>query len=643
MSRSEQNNSDVTDKVLELAEAFPQVNEQMWRAAVDHVLLRSRKELSAKERDALFERSMTAKTYDGIVIKALYTECDIPPITLGEPGFPPFTRGSTVSGGLPFGWDVRQRVELEGDGSETEATILNELENGTTSIWLGVAGKPDTAALNRALRGVQLNLAPVIVDAGRYCPDVAREFINLWTARGLAAESLHGSFGADPLGVSASEGTSPPVQTHEETVELARLCTQHYPNFRAIVVDAIRYHEAGASDAEEIACATATGVQYLRWLTDAGLELDAALSQLEFRFAATADQFMTMAKLRAARRVWNRIGEVAGASLDARGQRQHAVTSRVMITRYDPWVNLLRTTVACMAAGVAGANAITVIPYDDASATTASHLGRRLARNTQVILIEEAHLSRVLDPAGGSWCIETLSDTLARTAWEWFTTLEAAGGMAQGLTQGIVQKRIAQTWSRRSQNLARRRDPVTGVSEFPDIAEQGPEIPCPPAYQPEGGNNALPVVRYAAAFEELRARADRAAQEEGNRPSIFLATLGPLSEHTARATFCKNLFEAGGIRAISSGTVDANSVAEAYRQSQARLVCVCGVAERYAAEAEAVVQELAKAGAACIYLAGDPGTLRGALEAVGVHEFVIAGCDAVALLTTALEAAGVRT
>jgi methylmalonyl-CoA mutase len=390
----------------------------------------------------------------------------------GVAGFAPFIRSATLAGGTRSGWDVRQRVELDGDGSATARSILDELENGATSIWLDLSENPTAEAMDRALCGVQLDLAPIILDAGKLDPEfqtarAARELIRLWNDREVAPADARGSFGADPIGASASSGTvSAATDARDETMELARICSRRYPAVWTIVVDATRYHEAGASDAEEIACATATGVEYLRWLTEAGLNVEAALPQLEFRFAATADQFMTMAKLRAARGLWNRIGEVIGAPPDTRGQRQHAVTSRAMMTRYDPWTNLLRTAVACSAAGVAGASAITVVPYDYASGITASKLGRRLARNTHTILIEEAHLARVIDPAGGSWYVEALSDNLARAAWQWFAAIEGAGGMIEALSQRMVQERIAKTWSRRLQNIVCRRDPITGVGEF---------------------------------------------------------------------------------------------------------------------------------------------------------------------------------
>jgi methylmalonyl-CoA mutase len=629
--------------MLVLAGEFPEVDERLWRAAVDRVLARYGKELSAAERDALFQRTMTSKTYDGIAIKALYTARDLastdPP---AAPGFPPFVRGASIPGGIVAGWDVRQRVDLEGDGSTTAQTILEELENGTTSIWLSLAATPSFEVLDGAVQGVRLDLAPIVFDARNDGPTAARVLISLWNQRGLVPETIRGSFGLDPIGLSASlgEGVIDLAAERSRAMDVARVSTRQYPGVWTFVIDATRYHEAGASDVEELACATATGVEYLRWLTEAGLDPETALSQLEFRFAVSDDQFMAIGKLRAARRLWNRVGEIIGAAPVARGQRQHAVTSRSMIARYDPWVNLLRSSIACLAAGVAGTAAITVIPHDDASSAAPSKLGRRLARNVQSILIEEAHLSRVIDPGSGSWYLESLTEAIARAAWQWFRDIEGLGGMSQALASGVVHRRIATTQARRSQNLAYRRDPITGVSEFPDISEN-PAARSETASKPEPAENALPFVRYAAAFEQLRMRADRALQKSGARPSIFLANLGPIAEHTARATFCKNLFETGGICTILSETITAGTVAEVFRQSGANLACICGDTQRYAAEAEPVARELAAAGATRIYLAGNPGPLRSVLENAGVQEFVTAGCDAIALLDNALAYAGV--
>jgi methylmalonyl-CoA mutase len=411
-------------------------------------------------------------------------------------------------------------------------------------------------------------------------------------------------------------------------------------------VDALPYHEAGASAAQELGCSLATGVAYLRLLTEAGLPVDAAFGQLEFRYAATADQFLTIAKLRAARRLWGRVAEVSGAEANVDGagdrtgsgrpgaQRQHAVTSSVMMTRRDPYVNMLRTTLACLAAGVGGADAVTVLPFDQALGLPDA-FARRIARNTSTILLEESHLGRVADPAGGSWYVEQLTDELAHAAWAFFQELEQAGGQERALGSGLVGERIAAFWKSRRRDLDRRREPVTGVSEFPNLAEKPVErepVAEVPGGESPDASTGLPRVRRDEAFEALRARSDALLAATGSRPRIFLAGLGPPAAHTARAAFAANLFQAGGIEAVHEpATVDASTAADAFTASGADIACLCSSDALYQEQAEAVAKALRAAGARRIYLAGRPASIP------DVDEYVYMGCDAVAVLSLVLD------
>ncbi|MGB9373924.1 MAG: methylmalonyl-CoA mutase family protein, partial [Jiangellales bacterium] len=266
-------------------------------------------------------------------------------------------------------------------------------------------------------------------------------------------------------------------------------------------------------------------------------------------------------------------------------------------------------------------------------------LSTRLARNVQTILVEDSHLARVIDPAGGSWFVEQLTDDLARRAWERFGEIERVGGVVRALRDGIVSQWIADAVDARSQRIARRTQPITGVSEFPNPADAAPPPPeTAPASTP------FPAVtpdQYAGNFERLRDRASAHAAA-GAAPSVFLATLGPLAEHTARTAFTTNLFATGGITAVDAGTVTAETVADAFASSGAALACICGSDKRYSDEAVATAQALAAASPARLYLAGHPGDLRDALDAAGVAEYVVAGGDAPDLLDRALTAAGVR-
>ncbi|MEU8436812.1 methylmalonyl-CoA mutase family protein [Streptomyces sp. NPDC029216] len=616
------------DDGLSLAAEFPDATHEQWQRLVEGVLRKSGKEVSGEAAEA----ALTTTLEDGLTTRPLYTarpDADAKTRTTGFPGFAPFVRGGTPEGTSASGWDVRQRI-AGSDPVRVNEAALTDLENGTTSLWLTVGhGGIAAADLGRALDGVYLDLAPVALDAGSEFAEAARALLALYADRGVTPEAARAALGIDPLGHEARTGEA---LDPAPAVELAREAAASWPGVRALAVDALPYHEAGGSAAEELGLSLATGVAYLRALTEAGLETGAAFGQLEFRYAATADQFLTIAKLRAARRLWARVAEACGAP-EAGAQRQHAVTSPVMMTRRDPWVNMLRTTVASMAAGVGGADSVTVLPFD-------SELGlpdafaRRIARNTSTILLEESHLARVIDPAGGSYYVEQLTDELAQAAWEFFQTVERAGGLAAALRSGLVAERLAATWAARSKKLATRREPITGVSEFPLLSEK-PVVreAAPPA--PSGG---LPRVRRDEAYEALRARSDAHLESAGARPKVFLAALGPAAAHTARATFASNLFQAGGIEPVHDPvSVDAANAAEAYAASGADGVAVlCSSDALYEEQAEAVAAALRAAGASTVFLAGRPGTSAGAVD-----EYVFAGCDAVAVLSSVLDRMGV--
>jgi methylmalonyl-CoA mutase len=568
---------------------------------------------------------LSVTTYDGVVVRPLYTGSTAVPPT-GTPGAAPFTRGGRAAG--TASWDIRQH-HADPDPLVTRDAILSDLDNGVTSVWLELGGDGlDPRALPVVLDGVYLDLAGVILDAGADTEAAAEALFTL--ANG---GTLSGNLGADPLGFKARTGTPGDLAV---ATRLARRCASDYPGLRAVTVDATAYHDAGGSDAEELGCAVATGVAYLRALTGAGLSLTEALAQLEFRYAANADQFLTIAKLRAARRLWARVAEVCGGP-DAGAQRQHAVTSSAMMTARDPWVNLLRTTLACFAAGVGGADAVTVRPFD-AALGLPDGFARRVARNTQSLLIEESNVVRAADPAGGSWYVERLTEDLAGAAWSWFTEIERAGGMAAALDSGLVADRLAATWARRSQNLAHRRDALVGVSEFPNLSEPLPVRASAPV-RPGGG---LPRHRYAEAFESLRDRADAHTRAQaGDRPRVFLATLGPLSAYTARASFAANLFAAGGIDTVLSGSAGLKStvpgsgdeVAQtvaAFTASGATVACLCSSDKLYAEGAPPLAAALRAAGATRVWLAGPPGDYD------GVDSYVYSGCDAIDVLRTTL-------
>ncbi|SHF99638.1 heterodimeric methylmalonyl-CoA mutase small subunit [Jatrophihabitans endophyticus] len=600
-------------RALALAADFPTPTRDDWRALVAAVLAKS-----GAGADVDPEAALTSTTYDGIAIKPLYTADDLPAgDAAGLPGRPPFVRGATTADATAAGWDVRTRHagSAQPDADRTNAAVLNDLETGATSVWL-VLGAQGIAVddLPAVLADVYLDLAPVVLDAGADTVAAASALLALAERRGVAAADLRGSFGADPIGLRARTGADAELGMLRTLAEqggaAAGMCLA--------TVDGTVYHDAGASDAQEIGIATAVGVAYLRALTEAGLDVDAALAALEFRLAVTAEQFPAIAKLRAARRVWDRVAELCGASAERRGQRQHAVTSAAMLTRRDPWVNLLRTTIGCFAAAVGGADAVTVLPFDHALGAP-DDFGRRIARNTQSVLHDESSLARVVDPAGGSWFVESLTDQLAEAAWAVFAGIERAGGALAALDDGTVEGLLADTRAGRDDDIAHRRAPITGVSEFAHVDEAPVErTPWPPA---AGGP--LPPRRYAEPFEALRDRADAQAE----RPAVFLATLGPPAVHSARAGFAANLFQAGGLACVT-GPV------EEFADAGTTVACLCSSDKTYADEAEVAAKALRDAGATQVWLAG-----KGEYE--GVDDTLFAGCDALAVLRRTHDELGV--
>ena len=408
-------------------------------------MLRKARRLAEDDPDEQVWAKLTRTTLDGVGITPLGT---------------PDLLAGLVTAGRPTRtgeWDIRAHLAV-GDAASDNGSLLTDLEGGVTSLWLEAPEDTDWATL---LNGVLLDLAPVVLqttEAG------ARSFLHYARGRDLHPHTNLGQ----PAGAA--------------TRELAELAWQ--TGVRVFVVDATEVHDRGASDVQELAHSLAVGATYLRTLTDFGFDLDEAAKIVEFRYAATDDQFLTIAKLRAARRLWRRVLELSGTG--ERGQHQHAVTSRPMMSKYDPWVNMLRTTVAAFAAGVGGADAVTVLPFDSPLGTPDA-FGRRIARNTSALLMDESHVARVADPAGGAYAVEKLTDDLATAAWELFGRLEEGADL---------ESEIAAVVAGRDAEVATRKRPITGLTEFPNLGEDLPARP--PARE------SREVRRYGAAFEALR-------------------------------------------------------------------------------------------------------------------------------------------
>jgi methylmalonyl-CoA mutase len=564
-----------------------------WRDAVAGVLAKSTRKDPAELGDQP-EHLLDTPTYDGFDIRPLYTAFD----ELPEPPLPgewPYVRGGDALRDVKSGWKVAEEFPAVGAAvGDANAAVLAALGDGVSALLVRV-GESGVAAdkLEALLDGVYLSMAPVILDAGAAYPAACGAMLDLVAeVEPDQRTTLSIDLGADPLTAALSDRPAPAI---EDVVEVAaRLAGEH--GVRAITVDGPAFHNLGANATWELAASIAAAVAYLRLLTESGLSVDQALRQISFRLAADDDQFMTLAKMRAVRQLWARVAEVAG---DPEGGAAvvHAETSLPMMTQRDPWVNMLRTTLAAFGAGVGGADTVLVFPFDVAIRGgfpgTATSFARRIARNTQLLLLEESHVGRVLDPAGGSWFVEDLTEQLARQAWQQFQAIEANGGFVDA--RDYVATQIAEIAARRADDIAHRRTAITGVNEYPNLGE-------PPLPQDDSSSE---VQRYAAEFEALRDRSDAYLARVGARPQVVLLPLGPLAEHNIRTTFAANLLASGGIEAINPGTIDADEVADAVADAGSPAAAViCGTDKRYQDEATGIVEAARRAGIAYVYLAG---------------------------------------
>lgn len=595
-----------------------------WRTAVAGVLAKSTRRDPA-DLPAEPERLLDSPTYDGFDIRPLYTALDQrsePPL----PGQWPFVRGGDALRDVIAGWKVAEVFPQPGQGvTEGNSGVLGALSDGVSALILRVGdGGVAPGEVDRLLEGVLLELAPIILDARDGYLTAAESILAL--VAGLDDDKraqLSIDLGADPLSSGLIGRAAPSV---DDVVALAGRTGR---GVRAITVDGPVFHDLGASASWELAGALAVGVSYLRLLTEAGLSSSDALAQISFRFAADDDQFTTIAKLRAARQLWARVAEVVGAP-QAGAAMVHVVTSSPMMTQRDPWVNMLRTTLAAFGAGVGGADTVAVQPFDaaivDGYPGIAPSFARRIARNTQLLLLEESHLGRVVDPAAGSWFVEDLTERLAQEAWTHFQAVESRGGFAEAA--GFVAEQIAGVQQRRAADIACRRTSVTGVNEFPNLAE----LPLPQQGSP------LEVQRYGAGFESLRDRSDTFLAANGERPRVLLLPLGPLAEHNIRTTFAANLLASGGIEAVNPGTVDAAGLGDVVNGLTTAVIC--GTDARYGAEVGDVVTAARAAGVDRIYLAGPEKSVADVAADSRPDDFLTAKIDAVEALSAILTRLG---
>jgi len=605
-------------ETIALAGGFPPATEADW----EQLALAA---LKGKPLD-----SLVSLTDDGLRIRPL--EAARPPAGLGL---------------APAPWAIVQRLDHP-DPAAANRLALDDLTGGASGLALVVAGAASAhgfgladgrrETLAGALDGVFLDGIAVRLEAGAAAAGAARALLDLAEAGGADPATLDVSLGLDPLGDAAFRGIVPASGWAADLASFAGDAARRGFAGRLALADGRLWHAAGATEAQELAATLAAAVAYLRVLADA-MPVEAAAARIGFSLAADVDQFATMAKLRALRLLWGRVTADSGAP--ASRAHLHAETAWREMVRRDPHTNLLRATVAGFAAATGGADAITVLPFT-LPLGLPDGFARRLARNIQGVLMDEAHLARVADPAAGAGGIEALTEALAGEAWERFRAIEAAGGLAPALAAGDLQASVAEAGRRRAAAVATRRRPIIGTSAFALPAERPVAVLMPAADDPPpGGAAGLAPHRLAAPFERLRDAADAFAAATGGPPRLLLVGLGEPAERAARTGWLSDLVATAGIattEAACDGT--AGTAVAAARAAGASLACLCATDAAYAAAGPAVAAALAAAGVT-VFVAGRPGALAGEWSAAGVEGFLFAGADVVAGLEALARRLGV--
>jgi methylmalonyl-CoA mutase len=595
---------------------FPAATEADWRKLVDAAL-----------KGGSFER-LKSRSYDGLTIEPLYSSAREASVIAGRPG------GTA--------WTVMQRVDHP-DPPAANAQAREDLDSGATGLVLVFAGsvsangfglEANSAGLARVLDGIDLR--GIVLDLNLSPPTrgMAREVAMLIKNRGITPSAIDLRFSINPIGGFAVAGRSAQGWRELTPSFAGTIAGLVDDGFRGpfAVADGRPIHNAGGSQAQELAFALASAVAYLRALEQSGMALQAAHDAIYFRLTADADQYLTTAKFRAMRKLWARVATAAGIS--AKPAIVTAETAWRMLTRRDAYGNILRSTIAVAAAGLGGADAITVLPHT-ATLGLPDAFARRVAGNMQLVLLEESNLARVADPAAGSGAFEALTEQLCLAAWTPFQEIEQAGGAWPALESGLVQRNVAAVREARQQALARGKEILTGTNAYPDIAETPAAVlaVAPRPVSEEVGNvtaPSLPRLRLAEPFEALRDKSDRILAATGARPKVFLVTLGAPTAFTARANFARNFFEAGGIQAVSGSAFD-------YRATQTAIACLCPSGKASEQELASAAAAIKRSGARHIYFTGRVAAQEDMLRAAGVQTFIDEGSDALATLNAAYD------
>jgi methylmalonyl-CoA mutase len=567
-----------------LLKEFPPVSTEAWEEAIARDL-----------KGAEYAKKLIWQTPEGLAVKPYYRAEDISGLDYldGAPGDFPYVRGAGRAGG----WRIREEIDAA-NPEEANREAQSAVAAGAEEIAFrntAVANASDLAMLLVNLDGIPIHFENASVP-----------LLRLLIAR-LGERQRMSPVSAD----------FDPLTNLDFAAELLRNAA---PAFAPFVIHGERFEESGATAQEEAGFALAAGVDFLAEMQARAIDVNAAAASLAFSFAMGANYFFQIAKLRAFRMVWAQAVESFGGSKESAKARLHARTSRWNETVYDPHVNILRATTEAMAAVLGGADSVSVAPFDECyKAPDAA--SRRLARNTQILLKQEALLARVADPGAGSYCLEAITDFIAREAWKTMRAIESDGGFGRAQADGTIARALARSMAAREKAVVSRRSVFTGTNQYANLAEKALE---------RIDLSRLSEQRATHAYEQLRLRTERHTAKTGKNPRVLLAEIGDVKMRAARSGFAANFFACAGFDIVTRRFANVQEIAAA----DADLIVLCSSDAEYLALAAEVIANLKKLGSAAqIIVAGNPESAE-ALREAGVADFIHIRSNPIELLTT---------
>lgn len=607
----------MSDDKKNLFSEFPPVSTATWEAKI-----------IADLKGADYDKKLVWKTLEGFNVKPYYRAENLESLSYLKqlPGVFPFVRGKNVTGNE---WLVRQDITV-GDPAEANKKALQILQKGITSLGFVISKKAELSKeyMKALLKNICLSAVEINFVCGKKSIELIPFFIEYVQNEGYDPASINGSVTLDTVGHLVKSGTFCIGDNQQAVAAISKLITQlkPYPGFQAITIHGSYFTNAGSSITQSLAFTLAIGADYLTWLTDVGLPVSDVAGKLKFNFAVSSNYFMEIAKFRAARFLWAKIAESYDGKCKV-AMNIHAETSKWNKTAYDPYVNVLRATTEAMSAAIGIVDSMTVIPFD-VTFEASSEIAERIARNTQIILQEEAYLKKIVDPSAGSYYIESLTDSLVTEAWKLFLTIQEKGGFVNAFKEGFIQSQVKEVAQKRENAVATRREILLGTNQFPNFNEILNKELDDTSYscgcksgscnndQKERIAEPLRLFRGSQAFEDLRQTTDKS----GRRPKVFMVTMGSVAMRKARATFACNFFACAGFEVVdNNGFKTADEGVKAALEAKADIVVICSSDDEYVLLAPEVFEKLG--GKALFVVAGAP-TCEEELKTKGIKNFI---------------------